>query len=183
MYKQIVIPFFFLVIVAFTAYMIFRMSRPGTDRFSRKRTFITLIFLWYLCAVAAITVVPLRASRTQNLDYHFNFVPVIKSYQRLVYVLYTNDQPGIRNFRNNFIGNIVMFVPLGIFIFLLYRKKTGEVILIGALASCLIEFLQFLNMYTGYYRFVDIDDVILNTSGAVIGFYIARMIPWRIPTK
>lgn len=172
MYKQIAIPFFFLVVAAFTFFVIYRMKQQKQNGHSTKRTIISLLFAWYLCAVAAMTVVPIRASRTQNLPHHFNFVPVIKSYQRLWYVQKVNDQQGIRNFRNNFVGNILMFVPMGIFLSLLYRHKFWKVFLISAMASCIIEFIQFLNMHWGYYRFVDVDDVILNTLGGVVGYAI-----------
>lgn len=183
MYKQIAIPFFFLVVIAFTGYMIYRMSKKNNSGHSKKRTFITLLFLWYLCAVAAITVIPIRASRTQNLDHHFNFTPVINSYKRFVYVEETKDVHGIRNFRGNLIGNILMFIPLGIFLSLLYRKRFLNVVMIAALSSCLIEFLQYLNMFMGYYRYVDVDDVILNTLGGVIGFCIVRIGPSRFSLK
>jgi glycopeptide antibiotics resistance protein len=100
---------------------------------------------------------------------------VITSYQRGWYVNKVHDIDGIKNFYENLFGNIIMFIPFGIFLPWLYKKKFWKVVLIAALSASCIEFIQFLNMFAGYYRYVDIDDVILNTSGAVIGYWIFKV--------
>lgn len=65
----------------------------------------------------------------------------------------------------NFLGNIVMFMPIGFFIPLLWKISTKKVILSGFSISLLIEFCQlFLD------RGTDIDDLILNTLGTLLGF-------------
>jgi len=68
------------------------------------------------------------------------------------------------------IGNSVMLLPLGIFIPLLFRRLAGllPVFLICLLASVSIELMQLITSY----RSTDIDDVILNTAGAVAGYII-----------
>lgn len=80
------------------------------------------------------------------------------------------------NFRNfgmsmvNLVGNIVIFVPLGYLLPLLWRKTRHfwMVFLIGFFASCFIECFQlFID------RSVDIDDVLLNTIGVALGYLIA----------
>lgn len=66
------------------------------------------------------------------------------------------------------LGNIVMFVPLGFFPALLWRKwRWWKSALVGFCASFTIEFTQF---FIG--RFTDIDDVILNTAGALAGYWL-----------
>lgn len=63
-------------------------------------------------------------------------------------------------------GNIAMFMPLGFFPGLLWRKWTWwKALLVGFCTSFTIEFVQF---FIG--RSTDIDDVILNTTGAVMGY-------------
>jgi glycopeptide antibiotics resistance protein len=64
----------------------------------------------------------------------------------------------------NVLGNIFMFVPLGVFLPMVVTWRWREIVLAGALFSALIEVLQFV---AG--RSADIDDVILNTAGAAIG--------------
>lgn len=66
------------------------------------------------------------------------------------------------------LGNIVMFMPVGFFPALLWRGwRWWKSVLTGFLTSCLIEFVQF---FIG--RSTDIDDVILNTTGALLGYLL-----------
>lgn len=65
-------------------------------------------------------------------------------------------------------GNIAMFMPIGAFPGLLWRKWSWwKSLLTGLFASTTIEFVQF---FIG--RSTDIDDVILNTAGAVLGYMV-----------
>jgi len=71
------------------------------------------------------------------------------------------------------LGNLVMLLPLGIYLPLLYRplrKFSGffAVLFISLLVSVAIELLQLATSY----RSTDVDDVILNTVGACTGFLI-----------
>ncbi len=72
----------------------------------------------------------------------------------------------------NILGNIAMFMPVGFCLPLLWKRWQGvlRVTLVSMLLSCTIEFLQIF-----VYRSVDIDDVILNTLGGLLGY-----ICWRI---
>ncbi len=67
----------------------------------------------------------------------------------------------------NLIGNIAMFVPVGIFLPLCFRKldRVWKVTLAGFGWSLLIELSQLLF----YERNSDVDDLILNTAGAFLG--------------
>lgn len=68
-------------------------------------------------------------------------------------------------------GNIAMFTPLGFFPGLLWRRWTWwKALLVGVCTSFAIEFVQF---FIG--RSTDIDDVILNTTGAVLGYVVYRL--------
>jgi len=69
------------------------------------------------------------------------------------------------------LGNIIMFVPIGFFASLLWRKaRWYRALLIGLLSSSAIETVQF---FIG--RRTDIDDIILNTLGVLIGFWLYRL--------
>ena len=45
---------------------------------------------------------------------------------------------------------------------------------VAIIASTLIELTQYFSRLVGNYRQVDIDDVILNTLGALLGYFIFR---------
>lgn len=80
-------------------------------------------------------------------------------------------------FSKQIVGNAIMLLPLGIFLPLLNKKLRSFssiffVLIISLLVSVGIEILQLATNY----RSTDIDDVILNTSGAVIGFLLYQLI-------
>ena len=72
----------------------------------------------------------------------------------------------------NTFGNLALLLPLGILLPLIsHRFRTLKRVLL--LALCLsvgIEASQFVLRFFGNLRAVDIDDVILNTLGACLGF-------------
>lgn len=73
----------------------------------------------------------------------------------------------------NLVGNVVMFLPLGLLPALLWRKVRPVVtgVGLGVLTSVLIELVQPL---VGRSR--DVDDLILNTLGAGLGCLLARLL-------
>lgn len=74
-------------------------------------------------------------------------------------------------------GNIFMFVPIGFFSALLWRNgKWWRSFLVGLLSSSTIEAIQF---FIG--RRTDVDDLILNTAGAVFGFWLYRLFRLLLP--
>lgn len=77
------------------------------------------------------------------------------------------------------IKNIILFIPLGFLIPLIYSGiKTKKIILIGFLTSLSIETIQFLlGQIIGYnYRSFDINDLITNTLGTLIGILIYKIL-------
>lgn len=81
-----------------------------------------------------------------------------------------NDwRSGGREFVVNFLGNIVAFMPIGM-IPLSARPRWARVwpaALLSVSLSVLIESVQF---STGR-RVADVDDIILNTAGGILGYY------------
>ncbi len=74
-------------------------------------------------------------------------------------------------------GNLLLFVPLGVFVSLLWRRaRWYRTVLTGAVVSCLIETAQ---LFVG--RSTSIDDVILNTVGAALGYGLFCGVYYRWP--
>lgn len=76
-------------------------------------------------------------------------------------------------FIKNNIGNLVMFVPYAFFVgYYLKTKSAPLIILMSTIASLSIELTQHYLVE----RVFDVDDVILNVIGGVLGFYIFRIL-------
>ncbi|HSO57733.1 MAG TPA: VanZ family protein [Paenisporosarcina sp.] len=71
----------------------------------------------------------------------------------------------------NFVGNIVMFIPIGVLLPLLWKRfdRAWRTIGTGFLLSVSIELLQLPQM-----RSSDVDDLWLNTLGASIGYILYK---------
>ena len=84
-------------------------------------------------------------------------------------------------FYHNVVGNIVIFIPFGFFISrYINAKKISNIVLISFISSLTIEIVQ---LQIG--RAMDIDDILLNVVGAIIGFlaFVAlRAIKKHLPT-
>lgn len=74
--------------------------------------------------------------------------------------------------------NVLFFVPLGIFVPCLWRKYRSmmKTVGLGLLTSLGIEILQ---IFT--FRATDINDLITNVTGTMIGYLIGRVIIKMIP--
>lgn len=88
------------------------------------------------------------------------------------------EPDGLRGFIFNVGGNIGVFIPLGIMISYLFGYDGKQTGLCGMLLSVFIEATQL-----PLERATDIDDVILNTSGALVGWLIYQTIKKRAVCK
>lgn len=78
------------------------------------------------------------------------------------------------------IGNIVMCIPFGVSLpFIIVHKHRAFYILDALFFPVIIESIQILIsfIYNSYYRTIDIDDVILNFSGILLGYIIYLLLP------
>lgn len=73
----------------------------------------------------------------------------------------------------NVVGNIVAFLPMGFFIPVLFDgfKNIKKVVLISFLATLTIEITQYIMMLGAF----DIDDLMLNTLGGILGYSMYRL--------
>lgn len=97
-------------------------------------------------------------------DYHYNLVPFEEIKRFWTY----REKLGIWWLINLF-GNIVIFMPFGFFEALASRHRSFWWTLVdGFLLSLLVETFQLISKVGRF----DVDDLILNTSGVVIGYLI-----------
>jgi len=90
------------------------------------------------------------------------------------------DYPTVREALLNLIGNIAMFIPLGIVWPAVFTKldRPWKVIGAGVGVSLAIEIMQL----PFFGRSTDIDDLILNSVGYVLG-YVLWLLARRIKTR
>ena len=109
--------------------------------------------------------------------YRYNLIP-FKEIER--FWTYRHEL-GIRSFFN-LAGNILGFVPAGFFIPILWKKKPGclYTMFITLNMSFQVEVLQLIFRVGSF----DIDDMILNTIGGLLGYLLLRAVgKWRAHEK
>ena len=125
-----------------------------------KKTILYFVFATYLAAV-----------------YLFVGMPTLQFMRFELSLTLTPFLPMIADFKNTIL-NIILFIPLGIMLPFLWKKydTLRETLFFGFLMSLAIELLQILT-----YRATDINDLIANTIGAVLGYFVFRIISCIIP--
>lgn len=185
-YLQLTIYFILLFLPVAISYVV-TTRRLHQRRVSVTRDLLPVAFLAYCCAVVSLTIIPsdrFSLNTTIDLDNH---IPLINTYKRYIILSYTENYFGMEHFWKNLVGNIILFIPLGAFLLLLFRRSFLQVIAIAFACSASIELIQYGFRIFDYYRFIDIDDVILNTFGAASGYLGACLIlkysPVAIPPR
>lgn len=122
-------------------------------KFCFYKELLSLIFILYvMCLFEVVTL--------QDNNYGLsNFIPFKEIFRY---------QIGSRLFVKNIIGNILLFLPYGYFAtYYINNKKFWPTTLLTLIVSLTIECVQ---LKIG--RTFDIDDIILNTLGGTLGFFI-----------
>lgn len=139
------------------------------------------LLLVYVCIVVIIRftfcpfgtvdgrIQPLLFDAERILPFRINLIPFV----------YLFDYETVREIMLNLLGNSLMFVPVGIVYPIVYKKLNThvKVIAAGIGFSLAIELLQLLF----FDRVSDVDDLILNSLGYVLGYLIYLLVK-RIKT-
>lgn len=130
-----------------------------------REVFINLFFIYFLTLVNLTLFKCGELIIDYNIKFYVNYIPLVETIK-----MFTNNFADIHLALYNVIGNILLFIPLGFCIPLFFNKKNKihKIVLYGFLASLTIELIQ---LFTPN-NFTDIDDIIFNTFGTVIGLII-----------
>lgn len=127
------------------------------ERFIFYKEFYNLLFVIYLLLLYYLLL------STENASSGLNLTPFKEI---------TRYPLGSTQFFFNVIGNIVLFLPFGFFISdFIKAKKTHQILIVSTLISLTAELIQF-----KIGRAFDIDDIILNVIGAILGFLCYKLL-------
>ncbi len=138
-------------------------------KLSIEHTVIVCIFVYYLTAVLSFTGIPSIMDIVHNrfgiiTPKGLNFPPDEINWIPLLWLT-----EGVRPY----IENILLFIPLGLMLPFIWKKYEvlWQTALSGMTFSLIIEVSQLFNR-----RITDIDDLLMNTLGALIGWVIFRLL-------
>ena len=84
------------------------------------------------------------------------------------------------------LANVLMMVPMGIYLRYYFRCSFRKAVMIGFLCSLFFEITQLTGLYGIYskaYRYAEVDDLITNTLGTRIGFWLTPLVTLVIPDR
>ncbi len=126
----------------------------SSEHFVFYKEFFNIVFVIY-----ALLLFELLTSTELNVNSGFNLIPFTEI---------TRYKIGTHGFYMNVIGNILIFVPFGYFVSTYIKaKKVSHIFLVTLITSFTVEFVQY---HIG--RSFDVDDILLNVVGAIIGFLL-----------
>lgn len=121
------------------------------------------LFISYLIALFWIIVL--------KLNVHFTYMGQQRSMNLIPY-----NQPLMLNGKADFgeiILNAIIFVPMGIYAAILFKKwKSVKSILLFALSSLILESIQYITALGAF----DITDIINNTLGGTVGLFLFKIL-------
>jgi glycopeptide antibiotics resistance protein len=159
-----VIPLFlFTAIVAGVIFVVIHLRNPCLNR---KQIFVNVLFALSVMAILFITLYPKDLGPAGEQNVHL--IP----FQSMAEMIANAESPGVP--LRNIALNILMFVPFG-FLFGARRTVRRHLVLKGTLAGLLLSVgVEAVQYFLG--RTTDVDDVILNTFGAMVGCVVWKMV-------
>lgn len=125
-----------------------------------------ILFVFYIIFVFYFLLISEIYGRTGEMqDYHYNLV----LFQEILRFWNYREQLGIFSAFANLAGNILIFIPFGFFLPMASKHRSFCVTVLDSfIISLLIETIQ---LFTKVGCF-DVDDLLLNTVGGVVGYII-----------
>ena len=142
------------------------IRRRRGARLASGRSVACILFVCYLAGLLALTALP--PNLIGELRYRILYHRPSGMSIRLLTFAYNVTPDFWRHFGRENLGNLALYLPMGVFLPLLWEKAEGwRTPALAFLFSLSVEALQLVTD-----RSFDVNDLILNTAGAVLGLLV-----------
>lgn len=187
---RVAVSFFPLVAFLFTLpYLIHGYRKYGSVPL--MRSLVVYSFILYIICVYFLVILPLPDHVDDGAGIRiqaepFRFVRLFLENSGFVYGDKSTWIPAIKtvNFYTTVL-NVIMFFPLGVYLHYYFRRGFFLTGFIGFVGSLFCEFTQITGVYGMFtpYRLFDVDDLIVNTFGALLGWLLSPLITFILPSR
>ena len=190
--KQAAISFPAIAVIFTIPYLIYNYKKYGS--IMSLRLWIIYSFVLYMLITYCLIILPLPSpEKAQALRGHhmqlnpLNFIfDIIKNTK-----IDLNHPKSFLTIFNNWgflttIFNIFMTLPFGFYLRYYFQNSLKQVLIKSFLLSLFFEHTQLSGLYfiyQGNYRLFDVDDLITNTLGGLLGFLLADTLAKFLPTR
>ena len=173
-------------------YILYQYRKYGSISFLRG--LIIYSFILYLISAYFLVILPLpsitevaklKTPRTQLIPFHF-----ITSFINETSFIITDPNTYLKALSENcfyqVLYNIILTMPFGIYLRYYYKCSLRKTIFSSFLLSLFFEVTQLSGLYGIYprgYRLFDIDDLILNTTGGILGYFMEPLLLLVLPSR
>lgn len=177
-----------LAILLTLPYIIVQYARYGSVSFLRSLILFTFIF-YMLCAYFLVIMpLPHRSEvgpgRQINLE-PFRFWRIFREQTVLDIHDPSTYIPALRQpCLNVVLFNVLMTMPFGMYMKYYFRQNLVTTTVLTFGLSAFFEFTQYTGLYfiyEGTYRLCDVDDLIQNTTGGILGYILMCILRWALP--
>jgi glycopeptide antibiotics resistance protein len=135
-------------------------------KFNKHKVTVCILLLY---TVLLLYLMFFGLGRQDQTEYRYNLRPFVT-----IDLFMRSKSLRMHHIIINVLGNIGVFIPFGVFLPACFKgslAKAAAAVLSGLLA---VEFLQFICKRGTF----DVDDIILNTAGFIIGYLVERLRRW-----
>ena len=167
------------IIFLFLSPIVFFILKNNYNNDKGKLFFSMLLYFYFVC-LTNYTIFPIDFLMASEFSQLVNFLNNIN----LIPIPFTNQ---LNIISKHIILNIIMSIPFGIIICLISKKRLTlkKTIFIGLFYGTAIEIIQLsIGICIKYlYRSIDINDIIFNTIGTIIGYLLFKYLISKIYLK
>ncbi|MGN0396323.1 MAG: VanZ family protein [Coprococcus sp.] len=171
-------------------YILSQYHKYGSISF--YRSIIIYSFIFYMLVIYFLVILPLPDIADVGTDRFINlraFDFVRKFIKESVFVV-DNPSTYIPAMKQPcfyiVVFNVFMTMPFGIYMRYYFKCGFIKTVLLTLALSAFFEFTQYTGIYfiyPGSYRMCDVDDLIQNTTGGVLGFWVAGLAMKLLPSR
>ncbi|MFD1433037.1 VanZ family protein [Lacticaseibacillus yichunensis] len=190
--KMALLVFPFVALIIALPLLIVQYRRYGS--FLAWRAVVLYSFIYYLITAYFLVILPLPdpAAVAKLVSPRYNLIPFNALRNFLTYTVFRIGDPStwLAALKQPWFiqpaFNVVLTLPFGVYLRYYFKRPLWQIAGIGFLLSLFFELTQLSGLYGIYprpYRMFDVDDLILNTTGAFVGGVIAPVLMRAFPTR
>lgn len=190
--KIAILVFPFIALLISVPFILIQYHKYGSNSFLRA-LIVYSFTLYYLCAYFLVIlplpkiseVALLTTPKVQLIPFSF-IIDFINNTSFNLFDIHTYIKTLTESYFYVPMYNILLTLPFGIYLRYYFKCNLKKVILYTFLLSLFFELTQVTGLYYIYprgYRLFDVDDLLLNTLGGIVGYLIAKPIISVLPTR
>lgn len=190
--RTAVLVFPFLALAISLPFLIVQYRRFGSFTFGRA--FVLYTFVFYMLTAYFMVILPLPAREwvAKLTTQRYQIVPftALREFLNTSGFVATNPHTWLSAMRSaSFLQpafNLLLTLPFGFYLRYYFRRNWKQVLLMSFGLSLFFELTQLSGLYFIYprpYRLFDVDDLIVNTAGGLLGYYMTPLIRLAFPNR